>query len=250
MDYLSKLSFQLYSARKFPPLADRLAMLAGLGYRQVETYGALHEDPAALAARLAEAGLTAPSAHVGLDDARDHADAIVTLAGAIGVRLVVVPFLPADRRPTDAEGWRGLGQTLGRLAGLYAAHGLKLAWHNHDFEFAALPDGTMPLDLILDASPDVGWEADVGWIARAGQDPVAWLGRYAGRVAACHLKDLADPPTEAEDGWADVGHGRLDWATLAPACLAAGAGLLVVEHDNPGDVARCARRARQTVAGW
>jgi sugar phosphate isomerase/epimerase len=53
-----------------------------------------------------------------------------------------------------------------------------------------------------------------------------------------------------EQGWADVGHGTLDWNRILPAMKSAGAKLFVAEHDNPSDVERFARRARAAVAEW
>jgi sugar phosphate isomerase/epimerase len=61
------LSFQLYSARDFPPLETQLATLAALGYRQVEPYGGLYGDVDALVAALKERGLASPSGHFDLD---------------------------------------------------------------------------------------------------------------------------------------------------------------------------------------
>ena len=40
-----------------------------------------------------------------------------------------------------------------------------------------------------------------GWIAWAGEDPVAWIKKYAGRVTSLHIKDLAPKGQNAdEDG--------------------------------------------------
>ena len=41
---MTDFSFQLYSARNFPPLADTLRMLKAAGYTAVEGYGALYAD--------------------------------------------------------------------------------------------------------------------------------------------------------------------------------------------------------------
>jgi sugar phosphate isomerase/epimerase len=44
-------------------------------------------------------------------------------------------------------------------------------------------------------------ELDVGWVAVAGHDPVAYMNRYAGRVIGCHLKDfLAGAPLPDSGG--------------------------------------------------
>ena len=69
--------------------------------------------------------------------------------------------------------------------------------------------------------------------------------RYADRVAAIHVKDIA-PAGECadEDGWADVGQGVIDWKTIMAFIKAeTKAELFVMEHDNPNDIARFARRS-------
>ena len=84
-------------------------------------------------------------------------------------------------------------------------------------------------------------------ITRAGKDPVEWIERYAGRIVAAHLKDLAHPGEAADEGgWADLGHGVIDWSRIVPALRAAGVERWVLEHDNPNDHARFARRSIET----
>ena len=125
------------------------------------------------------------------------------------------------------------------------------AWHNHSFEFAKLPDGSYPLDHIFAAAPDLQWQADIGWIQWAGEDPASWIKKYSDRVSALHIKDLAPKGENAdEDGQADVGHGVLDWKRLMPAIKSPGVHYLVMEHDNPNDFERFARRSYQTVSAW
>ena len=51
-----------------------------------------------------------------------------------------------------------------------------------------------------------------------------------------------------EDGWADVGYGVMDWTAIA-ALTAAKVPRFVLEHDNPSDVERFARRSLATVKG-
>ena len=42
----------------------------------------------------------------------------------------------------------------------------------------------------------------------------------------------------------------MNWDAIRPALAAAGVKLFEAEHDKPSDVARFARRARETVASW
>jgi sugar phosphate isomerase/epimerase len=104
---------------------------------------------------------------------------------------------------------------------------------------------------MLEEALDMLWEADLAWIVRGGADPVAEVKRYAGRIEAVHVKDIAPAGhCTDEDGWADPGHGVLDWSTLVPVLREIGVTLFVAEHDKPNDVMRFARRAFATIASW
>ncbi|HLW91612.1 MAG TPA: sugar phosphate isomerase/epimerase [Roseiarcus sp.] len=245
------LSFQLYSARNFPPLEAQLAELAGLGYARVEPYGGLYAAPDEFAAALRRHRLSAPSGHFDLALLEDNPARAAAIAHRLEMRLVVAPYLAPPDRPKDAAGWRAFGARLAPIAGKLRAEGLSFAWHNHDFEMRPLPDGSYPIDIVLSASDRILWQADVGWIARAGEDPLHWLARHSGRVGALHVKDLAPRGENLdEEGWADIGAGVLDIGAIVKAGIAAGAAVLVAEHDAPNDYRRFARRSIETARSW
>jgi sugar phosphate isomerase/epimerase len=246
MKPLDALSFQLYSARALPSLEQQLELVSRLGYRMVEPYAAQLSDPGLLKELLSRIGLSAPTIHVGLDRLRLGAAATARLCRGLGVRILLVPAPPPQERDKDMDGWRALGRELDRVGRSVRGEGVTFGWHNHHWEVSQQKNGQFPLDLLFEEAPDLVWEADLAWLVRGGVDPIAWLRKYAGRIPAAHIKDLA-PQGEAvdEDGWADVGHGSLDWTALLPAMRAAGVELFVVEHDKPSDVARFARRSRE-----
>ena len=95
----------------------------------------------------------------------------------------------------------------------------------------------------LMAQSDFAIELDQGWVARAGLDPLEWIANFADRISAVHVKDIAPEGTcTDEDGWADVGHGTLDWVAIHAALQDAGVTHYVAEHDNPNDHRRFATR--------
>lgn len=243
------IAYQLYCSRNFPPVADTLKMLAAAGYTEVEGYDGLFNDLAALQADLVATGLAMTSCHVGINRCEDDPDNTLNVLQNLGVKKVFAPYLDAPQRPTDPDGWTAFGARLARALAPFHKAGLTIGWHNHDFECVALSDGKTPLDHILSADPNLMLELDLGWVARAGGDPVDWINRYADRISAAHVKDLAPAGDCAdEDGWADVGHGVLDWAAIHRALQAAGIDHYVVEHDNPNDHARFAQRSFTAVS--
>jgi sugar phosphate isomerase/epimerase len=251
MTPLNGLSFQLYSARLLEPLEAQFDLLKGLGYTKVEPYGGLLNDPQALKRQLQSHGMTAPTVHVGLDRLRADPVAAIRLCRELGVQTIYAPAPPPGERDGGEAEWTALGRELHRIGRIASAEGLKFGWHNHHWEFAKAADGRRYIDLLLEEAPDLVWEADLAWIVRGGADPVAELKRYASRIEAIHVKDIAAAgQCVDEDGWADPGYGVLDWPTLVPLLKAIGVTLFVAEHDKPNDVARFARRAFATVASW
>ena len=93
---MTDFSYQLFSSRNFPPLSDTLTMLGEAGYAQVEGYGALFDDgfdPGAMKADLDAAGLTMPTAHVGVDVIRDAPGRVIDFAKSLNLEAVIGPFL-------------------------------------------------------------------------------------------------------------------------------------------------------------
>jgi sugar phosphate isomerase/epimerase len=244
-------SFQLYCARNFPPIEGIFPKLKALGYNQVEGFGGLYADAAGLAANLRNAGLTMPTAHFGLGQLQDTSTALKT-AETLGIKTLFCPAIPKEERTGDDTKWVALGETLAGLAETYKAAGYGFGWHNHDFEFKPTSSGKLPMDIILATAKDIVWEVDVAWVVVGGGNPLDWFDKYGPRITAIHVKDIA-PKGEAtdEDGWADVGHGTLDWQALSTAAKAkTRAQYYVMEHDNPNDVERFARRSIDAVRQW
>jgi len=245
-------SFQLYSARNFQPWDRVLKMLGEAGYSQVEGFGGVYEDPQAFRAELDRNGLSMPTGHFSIDALEGDFDGVRRIADAFGTTLLVCPYLVAEARPTDTAGWRGFGERLAKVGETAKAAGYGFAWHNHDFEFKQLADGSVPMEHILSAAPGIGWEIDVAWVARGGGDPLPWIDRHGRRIVAVHVKDMARPGEGLdEDGWSDVGHGTMDWPKLFKALKAkAQAGYFIMEQDNPNDIERFARRSIAAAQSW
>ena len=246
---MTGLSYQLYSSRDFGPLPETLRMLGELGYGEVEGYGGLFADPSkldGLEADLEKNGLVMGSAHVGLVQLENDPQKIVEIARRLNIRSIFVPAIPPEEREKDADGWAALGRRLVEAGKPFRDAGLTFGWHNHAFEFAPLGGTDKPLDLLLGEN-DLALELDVAWVVKGGEDPMVWIDRHADRITAVHVKDIARAGEAAdEDGWADPGHGTMDWPALAARLSTLGLDHWVMEHDKPNDDTRFARRAIET----
>ncbi len=232
------IAVQMYTLRNVASLEEQLKIVHDAGVHAVETVGTQNVTAPELKQLLDKYAIKAVSTHVQLADLRKDLDSVIAFNQALGNTHLVVPYLGEKERPTDAAGWSALGSELGDIARQAQAKGMTLAYHNHDFELVDF-NGRTGLELLFDAAgPELKTELDLAWVARAGYDPAAMLGKFSGRVFAVHAKDNA-PKGEAKDegGFAAVGQGVLDWETILPAAQKAGVQWYVIEHDEPRDPA-------------
>jgi sugar phosphate isomerase/epimerase len=210
-------ALQLYSVRE-QIATDRPAVLrriAGFGYGAVEPYD-VATDPEKQRADLDEAGLAVCAVHarvLGEDGA-----ALLAAATAIGADTVIVPWVELATF-ADAEGVAKLARDLNETAAKAADQGLRLGYHNHDFELSSRIAGRPALEVLADAlDPAVILEVDTYWAAVGGVDVPALLGRLGDRVRYLHVKD---GPVTKDDPMTAVGSGRMPVAEILAACPSA-----------------------------
>lgn len=232
------IAVQMYTLRNVASLDAQLKIVHDAGVRAVETVGTQDVAATELKRLLDKYSIKAIATHVQLADLRNDFDNVVAFNQSIGNTTLVVPYLDEKERPADAAGWIALGKELGRISKQAQAENMTLAYHNHDFELVDF-NGKTGLELLFDAAgPGLKAELDLAWVARAGHDPAAMLGKFRGRVFAVHAKDNA-PKGQARDegGFAALGEGVLDWETILPAAADAGVQWYIIEHDQPLDPA-------------
>ena len=222
---------QLYTVRGAmaeDPIAV-LRRISALGYGEVEYAGTHGYPPAALCAETRRLGLGVAAVHADWAQLKTDPAAALADAKALCADTLILAWLPPEERRTQAQ-WEGWIARLNAINTLARAQGIALGYHAHDFEFE--PVGNVrPIDLLLDGlNPDIGFELDTYWVAKAGLDPLRFLKDNAGRVTHLHLKDMAQDGTMA-----DVGKGVLPIPEIVAQARAQGVGHLVVERDDAPD---------------
>src|SRR5438270_12714618 len=79
----------------------------------------------------------------------------------------------------SADDWKANADFLNAKGAALKPHGVKVGYHNHNFEFAPV-GATNGLEILL-ANTDpalVTFEADIGWVAAGGVDPYAVLAKH------------------------------------------------------------------------
>lgn len=229
-----QVAIQLYSVRdrSEKDFLGTIREMAEIGYKNVEFAGYYGVSAKELRAFLADVGLNAPSAHVGLtlnepDKWKDNLRAQAEYAVELGIKRFVVPWYPLGDNPTVSDVDK-MADTLAEASDIVAESGLTFGYHNHAFEFKAV-DGKTVLDRVFDRVPagKLFAELDLGWVKVGGQDPAAYVEKYAGKLPLVHAKDFKADGTDAE-----IGKGAVDWDSALEACQKAGVEYVIVEQEG------------------
>ena len=225
-------SVQLYSVREAieVDLADTIARIAAIGFTRVEPYNFV-ATATELGAALRANNLTAPSGHAPLLTGDQHA--IFAAARELGIGTVIDPHHPAENW-TSVDDIASTAAALGAAAKVGAEYGIRVGYHNHQFEIEARFDGRTGLEVLAEnLDPAVVLEVDTYWAAVGGEDPVALLARLGDRVRFIHIKD--GPVSMDKDAQLPAGQGNIAIREVIAAASALEVG--VVEFDAyAGDI--------------
>jgi len=247
------LGAQLYTVRNIlMKESDRvLKTIAEIGYTEVEGN---RTDLIELLPKIKQYGLKPVSCHIEtplVTNAWDKypdlkpmklEDAIDT-AKKVGVDYFTLAYIMPTARGEGLEFYRKTADNMNHAGELCRKAGLQFAYHNHAYEFAGKV-GERPIDVFFERLDHklVAMEMDVFWLSVAGEDPVASLAKWKGRVALLHLKDKAkDAPHQFAENmpagaFQEVGSGLIDFHAILKAAPGAGVKHYIVEQDQtPGD---------------
>ncbi len=233
----ARFGFQLYTARRelARDFSGTLARVAAIGYDEVEFAGYHDNSPAAARSALRAAGLSAPSAHIGMPELEGDWARTVANAAAMGHDYLIFAWVPDAHRTPD--GYKRLAARFNRAGEAALASGVRFGYHNYTYDFTTAGSAFLYDVLLAETDPRyVTLQMDVYWLVDAGQDPMAYLARHPGRYSSLHLKDRT-----ADGHMADVGAGAINWQRIIPAAREAGARHFFVEHDDPADALVSAR---------
>ena len=235
-DRIETLGVQLYTVRDLMKVdVERtLVRVAQAGYAEVEFAGYFGRTPTQVHAALAGAGLKAPSSHIGTNElAPANWPTVLDAAHAVGHEWLVLAWI-GDQYTKSADGYKVVAELLLKAADAAKRAGVRLAYHNHDFEFRPLQGNTVGYDVLLEQTrgSTVAFEMDLCWITKAGRDPIAYWLTWPERFPLVHVKDAVFAPAFAMK---DVGAGTMNWRGLFKEHVQAGIEHYFVEHDDPAD---------------
>jgi sugar phosphate isomerase/epimerase len=203
--------------------------IAKIGYRNLEFAGYYNRTPEQVRALLDRLQIVSRSAHIGAQLMRQDAAAQIKAAKTIGQDYITLPSFNFGKE--GLVGWRKAVAEFNQWGAMCRDAGLRLAYHNHNFEFAPL-EGTTGYDvLVKETDPKlVDFELDLYWARFADQDPLALFAKYPGRFAMWHVKDMAI--TGTQKGMTPVGKGTIDFKSIFAHARQSGMKYFFVEHDS------------------
>lgn len=235
---------------------DAFAKIAEIGYHCVEIsqVDMSAENVAAMKRACDEFGIKVSSCTASLEpmvegmageNLRDDFDKIVNDCKELGtdtLRIGMLPMTLMGSRDGAVEFVKRADEMAERLG----EQGIDLYYHNHHVEFVKY-DGEYLLDIIKNTTKKMGFELDIHWIQRGGEDPVKVIRRFAGRIRLLHLKDYRITQVKMTDQsdmrafldafynivqFAEVGEGSLPIKECIDAGLEGGSEYFLVEQDD------------------
>jgi sugar phosphate isomerase/epimerase len=228
---IKNVGIQLYSVRK-EMLADptgTLKQLAKIGYKELESarsakgnyYGLQPKEIKKIALDL---GMTLRSGHVHID--KDFQRSIDSAAEA-GQAYLVCSSLPSEGQTVD--NYKRIAETFTRAAEDCKKSNIIFGYHNHEYEFEK-EKGQVLYDVLLDNTDPklVTMELDLGWVVAAGNDPLAYFQKYAGRFPLWHLKDMDTAKKQSTE----FGKGQINVIELLRNAQKSGVKYIFVEQEE------------------
>lgn len=237
-----KIGLQLYTLRDIigQDVKGVLTKVASYGYKELEAYsyndGKIFNMPYLEFTNLVKSlGMEVTSGHHLLGKSESTKmmkgtvmngwEKAVSDSKASGQKFMVVAFLIPDER----NDYKGVCEALNKAGEVCNKYGIRLNYHNHDFEFEQF-DGQVAYDFMLkELDPKlVGMEMDLYWVNVAKQNPLDYFKKYPGRFEQWHVKDMdkIDPKKQV-----DIGTGRIDFPSIFAHAKMAGLKHFYVEQE-------------------
>ena len=229
------LGLQLYSVRDFleKDFMGTLERVKEMGYNAVEFAGGFYGHTAKeVKAKCDELGLLPISAHADRKDLLKE-ETVAAYAG-LGCKFVVLSWSDWRTEFVGSDGYEDYKRDITKISAECRKYGIRLLYHNHDFEFVKL-DGEYKLDIFYKDLPAevLQTELDTCWISVGGEDPEKYLCKYAGRAPLVHLKDFVGEDGAEPFDFRPLGYGSQNVMALIKAATDAGAEGIIIEQDRP-----------------
>lgn len=236
---MPQISVQLWSIKEDvkKDIKGTLTQLAEMGFDGVEfanEFGNYADKPEELKSLLDELKLVGSAAHVSFEQLDDtNFDKTVAFYQKLDIKYLIVPW---DERAWSPDGIDTVTKLLNEHAEKLAQYGMRVGFHNHQYEFADYKGTTYWDYLAKNTSDNVILQLDVGWVINVGKDPVDYVKRYPGRTLTTHYKIYRSE--EEKDMAVIIGDDETDWSALIKANMSVGGTewIVIEQEQYPKDL--------------
>lgn len=237
------IGLQLYTLRDaFPKdVKGVLEKVAKAGYEEVETYGFSMKDgffgasAKEFKAILCDNGLKATSNHFDFNPyletgSTETVKAYIDAAKTLESDYVTIPYILPNLRGRTGDDYKRLALKVNQVADLCKTYDLKLAYHNHDFEFTKF-GSTNGYEILLNETDKslVDFELDLYWSVRSEFDPIQLFKEHPGRFTMWHVKDMDKSDTKSNS---EIGKGRIEFKAIFAEAKLSGMKHFYVEQET------------------
>ena len=181
---------------------ETLKKVADMGIKTVQLSGVCAYDPAWMAERLKEYGLTADITHFDINRIAGDPEGTLKFHQTMNCPYIGIGCMPADyMRPFTVEKLNAFFDRVRPAAKYFAENGSKFMYHTHHFEFAMV-DGKNVLTRMLE-----------------------------GRTDCVHFKDMSHN-ANGDIIMVPNGDGIMDYDAIIKACIDTGVKFGYIEQDN------------------
>lgn len=237
------IGIQLWTLRDTLPkdVKGVLAQVGKIGFNEVETFGYSPSNGffgtsvKDFKSMLCDNGLKATSNHFDFNGyiengSTESLKSYIETANILGSEYVTVPYIVENLRGKSVDDYKKLALKINKAAELCKTSGLRLAYHNHDFEFEKF-ESTTGYEVLLNNTDKnlVDFEMDLYWVVRSGNNPLQLFKEHPGRFKMWHVKDMdkINPTFNAE-----IGTGSIDFKAIFAEAELSGMKRFFLEHET------------------
>jgi len=260
-----KIGLQLYTLRDIIGKDPKgvLKQVADLGYQELETFGYREGMLFGMTVKdfgvyVSSLGMKITSGHYGMGMSErtktmkgslsNDWERAVADAKEMGQEYMIIAFLMPEER-ASIDNYKRVCEMINKGGEVCKQYGLKIGYHNHDFEFVEL-EGQIPFHLMMkELDPKlVSMELDLYWATFSGNNPIDLFAKYPGRFEQWHLKDM-DKADRKKNPF--LGTGSIDFRKIYASAKLSGMKHAYVEHDTfPASSIETVTADIASVKGW
>lgn len=243
------IALQMYTMREpaKQDLPGTLKKVRDMGWEYIQWSGMPDLPAQEIRNALDTAGLTAISAHVGIEAFEKDFDNQVAFWKTVGNADVAPGGMMGDCKDT-LEAWKRGAARLDAVGAKLREAGMRLSFHNHDWELGKYEgDDRSRLEILMaETTPgNLCSELDLAWVHVGGADPAETMLKFKGRCPMIHAKDYEGKSLLTRRvQFKPLGQGILDWPTIFEAGRQAGVEWYIYEQDSADkDIFECAKES-------